>query len=46
MLRHWSNLPMEVVESPSPEIFKKHVDVALRNVVRWAWWGWVDNWAR
>lgn len=27
-----------VVESPSLEVFKKHVDVALSNRVWWAWW--------
>jgi len=34
MLRlQWHRLPMEVVESPTLEVFKKHVDVALRNTV-------------
>ena len=29
----WHRLPMEVVESLSLEVFKNHVDVALRNMV-------------
>ena len=34
MLRlQWHRLPMEVVESPTLEVSKKHVDVALRNTV-------------
>jgi len=33
MVRQWHRLPREVVESPSLELFKKHVDVTRRDVV-------------
>jgi len=32
-VRQWHRLPREVVESPSLELFKKHVDVTRRDVV-------------
>ena len=33
VVRHWNRLPREVAESPSLEVFERHVGVALQGMV-------------
>lgn len=33
VVKHWNGLPREVVESPSLEVFRGHMNVALSGVV-------------
>lgn len=34
VLRHWNCLPREAVEFPSPEVYNRHVEVALTDITK------------
>jgi len=33
VVKHWNRLPWEVIGSPSLEVFKKHVDGVLQDII-------------
>lgn len=35
VLLNWNRVPWEVVQSPSLKVFKRHVDVELRDILQW-----------
>lgn len=39
-------VPRDVVESLSQVMLKNCMNMALRDMGHWAWWGWVGGWTR
>ena len=33
VVKHWKRLPRDMVELPSPEVFKKRIDAVFRDMV-------------
>jgi len=35
VIKNWNRLPREMISSPLSEVFKRHVDVVLRDMLQW-----------